>query len=698
MNLNGFNMQVQKAVGSESIIFRKSNGKYFSAEGYADIILKRWETTIVDVDGDGNEDEEIPVTDEMREAKLPSMCDVLSNDLNNKLVIIEILTTNECRFFPILDVPTGIGKFFLNMSNCEDGEYTIYAIDTPEGCSFSYTNGPEPLPSWTADEPVVLRLIKEGDFIFDADAYADAYDFMVNGICYKINSDKASVTVFYQNPTSPSYSALSGSISIPSSVYYNGKTYQVTAIGNRAFQGCSNLTSLTIPNTLSSIKTGAFSGCSALTSITLTGKGAWNYNSSEYKGLQEIINQIKTINVGSEISSLGGFGFAPDVVNCYAAVPPICLSSTFTSYDGELHVPSTSTVAYFTAAYWQNFGNLSNNITERITLNKTEANISQWESLVLSATTNPGGSNLVWSSTNSGIATVSNEGIVTAINVGECDIFAALESNPAVYASCHVNVSYTEVSISLNNTELEMMYGEVATLEAIINPYNVVLTPTWTSSNTSVATVENGVVTAVGEGECYITATVLDKTATCHVVVNYNLNLTLNIDNAILGANQLLTVFPDCTPNVPVELVVTSSDPSVAMARIINRTNAPEIDLMSFTEKGMALNYVEALTVPSVSKAPALASEKAIMIVGVRSGTATISVTTADGKVEPVVLELRVADVDGDSTITTTDITCLYNYLLNGDETYIATSDIDGDGFITTVDITVIYNLILGGS
>ncbi len=53
-------------------------------------------------------------------------------------------------------------------------------------------------------------------------------------------------------------------------------------------------------------------------------------------------------------------------------------------------------------------------------------------------------------------------------------------------------------------------------------------------------------------------------------------------------------------------------------------------------------------------------------------------------------------DVNGDGEVTTIDITCLYNYLLNGDETYVATSDIDGDGFITTVDITVIYNIILG--
>ena len=53
-------------------------------------------------------------------------------------------------------------------------------------------------------------------------------------------------------------------------------------------------------------------------------------------------------------------------------------------------------------------------------------------------------------------------------------------------------------------------------------------------------------------------------------------------------------------------------------------------------------------------------------------------------------------DVDGDGFVTTVDITAIYNYLLNGDETYIDTSDVDGDGFITTTDITVIYNILRG--
>ncbi len=52
-------------------------------------------------------------------------------------------------------------------------------------------------------------------------------------------------------------------------------------------------------------------------------------------------------------------------------------------------------------------------------------------------------------------------------------------------------------------------------------------------------------------------------------------------------------------------------------------------------------------------------------------------------------------DVDRDGTVTATDITAIYNYLLNGDESFLNTSDVNGDGYINAVDITIIYNILL---
>jgi len=54
------------------------------------------------------------------------------------------------------------------------------------------------------------------------------------------------------------------------------------------------------------------------------------------------------------------------------------------------------------------------------------------------------------------------------------------------------------------------------------------------------------------------------------------------------------------------------------------------------------------------------------------------------------------ADVNGDGFVNSVDVTAIYNYILNGDETYVSTCDVNGDGYINSVDVTYVYNVILG--
>ena len=58
-------------------------------------------------------------------------------------------------------------------------------------------------------------------------------------------------------------------IHIPSQIQYGKYTYEVTSIGKWAFDECSKLTSITIPNSVMSIGSCVFSDCSSLTSITI---------------------------------------------------------------------------------------------------------------------------------------------------------------------------------------------------------------------------------------------------------------------------------------------------------------------------------------------------------------------------------------------------------------------------------------------
>ena len=68
------------------------------------------------------------------------------------------------------------------------------------------------------------------------------------------------------NPFTGSY--VSGNLVIPSTVTYNGDTYNVTVLYG-TFQGCFGLTSVSIPNSITSIGESAFRGCSGLTTVTI---------------------------------------------------------------------------------------------------------------------------------------------------------------------------------------------------------------------------------------------------------------------------------------------------------------------------------------------------------------------------------------------------------------------------------------------
>ena len=53
-------------------------------------------------------------------------------------------------------------------------------------------------------------------------------------------------------------------------------------------------------------------------------------------------------------------------------------------------------------------------------------------------------------------------------------------------------------------------------------------------------------------------------------------------------------------------------------------------------------------------------------------------------------------DVDGDGVVTAGDVTALYNYLLNNDDSGLVNGDQDGDGNITAGDVTAVYNILMG--
>ena len=144
--------------------------------------------------------------------------------------------------------------------------------------------------------------------------------------------------------------------------------------------------------------------------------------------------------------------------------------------------------------------------------------------------------NVTWSSRNPSVATVDN-GIVTAVGEGTAVITITTEDGGKT-ATCTVTVRIETTipveGVSLDTTTLYMTKtGQSAKITATVVPANATnKNVTWSSSNTDVATVDNGIVTAVGNGEAIITVTTEDggKTALTVTVLIGDLNGNGGVD------------------------------------------------------------------------------------------------------------------------------------------------------------------------
>ena len=120
---------------------------------------------------------------------------------------------------------------------------------------------------------------------------------------------------------------------------------------------------------------------------------------------------------------------------------------------------------------------------------------------------------------------------------------------PTVLSGSTLTIVNPCTGIKLDRDTLTIARGETATLTATVEPADTTNTIVWSSENDNIATVENGVVTAVGLGETTITAACGDKTASCKVTVTKaTIAGTANIYTkegffygATLGASPLIT-------------------------------------------------------------------------------------------------------------------------------------------------------------
>ena len=218
----------------------------------------------------------------------------------------------------------------------------------------------------------------------------------------------------------------------------------------------------------------------------------------------------------------------------------------------------------------------------RVSLNKTSASLTEGETLQLNASvypTNATNRNVIWSSNNTSVATVTSYGLVTAKSAGSATIVCQAADGSGRYASCRVMVKQSVVnvtSVSLDRSSETLTEGETLQLNASVYPTNATnRNVTWSSDNTSVATVTSyGLVTAKSAGSATITCRAADgsgKYATCVVTVKSDVqpaSITLDHSNATLEEGETMQLTADIRPVEASDKTVTWMSDNVSVATV----------------------------------------------------------------------------------------------------------------------------------
>ena len=220
-------------------------------------------------------------------------------------------------------------------------------------------------------------------------------------------------------------------------------------------------------------------------------------------------------------------------------------------------------------------------------LNQTEISMTEGDTYTLG--TNDSSITVTWISSNINVATIDENGMITAKSAGETTITA--KASNGYFYDCKVTVVAKSATpapepdkISLNTSTLSMKVGDKVRLVETVTPSNNVSNVTWASSDPSVATVVNGEVTAVKNGTATITATLPNgERAECVVTVSTKVVnpalVTINTAKVTLKVGSSTTLTATVLPSNATNKSITwsSSDTSVATVDSKGKVTAKKV-------------------------------------------------------------------------------------------------------------------------
>lgn len=346
---------------------------------------------------------------------------------------------------------------------------------------------------------------------------------------------------------------------IPQGYKYEGDDYNI--IANGAFASSLSNYDIIIPEGVSEISYVAF------------------YN-----------NNLRTISLPSTLKVLlanalqNGEGGTVEKIYCHAKTPPsvntygLLANWVDDIFKGIIYVPASSVDSYEEDSFWGKYNIQALPIeVESISLDTESIDLAPGETHQLTANINPSNAadkSLTWKTSDESVATVSENGLITALKVGSAVI--TVSSSNGITASCTVNIEERIIEVaevSLDRSWLELTVGDNATLSATVNPSDATdKTLTWTSSDESVVTVsEYGLVNAIQVGSAVITVSSSNGiTAKCNVTVKDKdievAEIMLDRSELILleGESEVLSATINPSDATDKTLSWTSSDNSVA--------------------------------------------------------------------------------------------------------------------------------------